>query len=97
MNADRLASESVVLQAPASYRGSARRLWALTRPGRPWAALLTVPLVLALVLGAWGLVTVWYLLFGLFLAPFRLVRRGSRKRRREELRHREVLEAAARR
>lgn len=39
------------------------------------------------------LVLYWYLLFGLLLVPYRIIRRGQRKRRREELRHREMLAA----
>ena len=35
----------------------------------------------------------WYLLFGLFLVPYRLLRRGARKRKSEALRHREMLGA----
>ena len=46
---------------------------------------------------AWMFVACWYfviyVLFGLWFIPYRLLRRGSRKRKQEKLRHREVLDA----
>jgi hypothetical protein len=33
----------------------------------------------------------WLLFFGIFVVPWRLLRRGQRKRKQEELRHREFL------
>ena len=42
---------------------------------------------------AWLFVTSWYLFFGIFLVPYRLIRRGQRKRKREALQHRETLAA----
>jgi fatty acid desaturase len=85
-----------------SYIGSRRRLWRLTSRGRDtmvaWhPALRTAAvaglylLALAAILAAWVVVTVWYVLFSVLLVPYRLVRRGSRKRKLEELRHRELL------
>jgi hypothetical protein len=94
---NRPASENVVIQAPMSFAGSAGRVWKLTRVGNPalrWA--LAIPAALMLLVFAWFLVAGWYLLFGLLLVPYRLVRRGSRKRKRDALRHRELLESAAR-
>jgi len=35
----------------------------------------------------------WYLLFGLLLVPYRLIRRGSRKQKIQERQHQEILEA----
>lgn len=90
--APRLASERVVIQSPTSFSGSGRRIWKLTDVGPPAARLATIPLAVVLVLLAWVLVLCWYLIFGLFLVPWRLIRRGGRKRKRDELRHRETLE-----
>lgn len=42
---------------------------------------------------AWLLVTGWYVLFGLLVVPYRLIRRGQRKDRLRELQHRELLAA----
>jgi hypothetical protein len=91
---ERLASEDVVLAAPLSYTGSAQRIWSVTRISDRTE--IVVPLVAAAILGTvgiWLLVTAWYLIFGVFLVPYRIVRRGQRKRRLEELRHREQLAA----
>ena len=41
----------------------------------------------------WTLIVGWYLVFGIFLIPYRLLRRGARKRKAEALRHREMLGA----
>ena len=92
-----LLSEQVVVSAPMSFDGSARRiagpLW--TRAGAAIKVLLGWWLVPILVVCAWTLVAGWYLIFGLLLAPYRLVRRGSRKRKRDEARHREMLDSQA--
>jgi hypothetical protein len=42
---------------------------------------------------AWIFVTAWYLVWGLLLVPYRLLRRGARKRKAEALRHREMMGA----
>lgn len=88
----RLASEDVIINAPMSYAGSAQRLLRLRRHGNSATAitLLTV-LAIVLVLVAWAVVTVWYLTWGLWLVPYRLLRRGARKRKAEAMRHRELL------
>lgn len=91
-------SEDVVVQAPMSFTGSRARIWKMVRrTGNPvvrWT--LAIPTALLAVAAAWCAVAGWYLLFGLFLGPYRLVRRGSRKRKREALRHREMLDAVER-
>lgn len=81
-----LASEKVIIQAPMSYTGSAKRIWRL---GTGWL----VPLLVVMIAAMWIVVTLWYVVFGLLLVPYRLIRRGSRKQRRDELRHRETLDA----
>jgi hypothetical protein len=88
----RLASEEVIISAPMSYAGSAQRIIRLRRRadgGRKLAAL--TALAILLIAFVWVLVTVWYLTWGLLLVPYRLVRRGQRKRKVEALRHRELL------
>jgi hypothetical protein len=88
----RLASEDVIISAPMSYTGSAQRILRLRRRadvGAPVAAV-TVSVVV-LVIAAWVLVTAWYLVWGIWLIPYRLVRRGARKRKLEALRHRELV------
>jgi Domain of unknown function (DUF1707) len=88
----RLASEDVIINAPMSYAGSAQRIMRLRRRadgGGSLVALTTAALVL--IVFAWAMVTVWYLTWGLLLIPYRLLRRGARKRKVEALRHRELL------
>lgn len=88
----RLASEDVIINAPMSYAGSAQRIMRLRRrahTGRTLAAITILAIVLMLMV--WVLVTAWYLTWGLLLVPYRLLRRGARKRKAEMLRHRELL------
>ena len=88
----RLASEDVIINAPMSFVGSAQRIFRLRRRANSGGAkaALTV-LATVLVLLAWAVVTVWYLTWGLWLIPYRLLRRGARKRKAEALRHRELM------
>lgn len=88
----RLASEDVIINAPLSYAGSAQRIMRIRRyaPEGAGNIALTV-LAVVLVVVAWALVTCWYLLWGLWLVPYRLLRRGSRKRKAEAMRHREMM------
>lgn len=95
---NKLASEKVVVSAPTSFSGSATRIWKMTDVNNTvvkW--LLLVPLALCLILMAWSLVAIWYViifgLFGIFVIPFRLLTRSGRNRKRSKLQHREVLEA----
>ncbi len=88
----RLASEDVIINAPMSYAGSAQRIMRIRRRaegGRKLVALTALAIMLILV--AWVFVTAWYLIWGLCLVPYRLLRRGARKRKAEALRHRELM------
>lgn len=90
----RLASEDVIISAPMSYAGSAQRLWRIRRRAttdRSLAAMTALAVVLVVMV--WVLVTVWYLWWGLLLVPYRLLRRGARRRKAEMLRHRELMGA----
>ena len=96
--APRLASEEIVVSAPLSFHGSAARIW---RPisrnaevtDNSWAAAGWYTLAILLVGLAWVGVSGWYLIFGLWVVPYRLIRRGQRKRKLDEARHRELLGA----
>ncbi len=83
-----------VIAAPMSFAGAVGRTTNLLWHGRPIAvkvvAVGAVPLILIF---WWGAIVVWYAVFGLILAPYRLVRRGSRKRKREGRIHEETLRA----
>ena len=92
--AEVLASEKVVVSAPMSLHGSAARIWKITRvtdnpAGRIGLGILASTLIAL----AWMLVIAWYTIFGILLVPYRLIRRDSRKRKVEALRHRETLTA----
>lgn len=91
----KLASERVVVAAPMSLSGSAGRIWKLVRGPMPLAVALGIVAVV-LITVVWVVVIAWYCVFGLWLVPYRLLRRGSRKRKREGLQHREVLAAVKR-
>jgi hypothetical protein len=94
----RLASEDVIINAPMSFAGAFQRTMRLRRKGnlnqKPWyVQVLWHWLVLnAMLLVWWSAVAGWYLLFGIVLVPYRLLRRGARKRKAEALRHREMLD-----
>jgi hypothetical protein len=125
-----LPSERIILAAPMSFEGSARRIWRLRSRisfadskrliwdrlhphvlaargwGKVgyWTALVTLLalawlgllmwyyLVVGLILAAWIAVLAWYCLFGVLLVPYRIIRRGQRRGRRDASRHRELLE-----
>lgn len=91
-------SKRAVIAAPMSFAGSAERAWMLTgRPhGTGWnmvgrsAAYVGVVLLIAV---WWAVIACWYLAFGVLLVPYRLVRRGQRKRAIASQRHAELLVA----
>jgi Domain of unknown function (DUF1707) len=88
----RLASEDVIINAPMSYAGSAQRIMRIRRRASVgWTIPAITVLAVVLVLVAWTFVTVWYLIWGVWLVPYRLLRRGTRKRKAEAMRHRELM------
>lgn len=81
--------------APMSFAGATQRtlnwLWHDKSSGVKFGVgLWAIPTILT---GWWGLILGWYVFFGLLLAPYRLVRRGSRKRKREAAMHKQMLQA----
>jgi hypothetical protein len=85
----------IVIAAPMSYAGSLGRTLNWFWHGRPpifrfgvgiWA----IPILTVV---WWLAISVWYFFFGLLLFPYRLLRRGSRKRKREARMHQETLQA----
>jgi hypothetical protein len=90
----RLASEDVIINAPFSYAGSAQRIWRIRRRARVgWPLVAVTMLAIVFVVVAWAFVTAWYLIWGLWLVPYRLLRRGARKRKAQAMRHRELMGA----
>ena len=91
-------SEDVIINAPMSFAGAAQRAWRLRRVAvgadGPWLAKLPMTVVaIVLLILWWAAIATWYILFGLALLPYRILRRGARKRKKEALRHREVMAA----
>lgn len=86
-------SERVVLAAPMSFAGSRQRIWNITTRRSTLGAISLGTVAVMLILTAWTVVMAWYLMFGLLLVPYRVMRRGQRKQKREALRHREALAA----
>ena len=97
---NKLASEKVVISAPFSFAGSAQRIWKMTDVDNPFLKFILALIAIVLIVFAWMFVACWYfvlyVLFGILFIPWRLLRRGSRKRKQERLRHREVLDAVHR-
>jgi len=95
MSTKRLASEKVIVNAPMSFAGSAQRMMR-ARTRNPVLRVVLLPVALLLVLLAWWAVAAWYVVafgvFGVVTLPYRLLRRGARKRKIERLRHRELLD-----
>jgi hypothetical protein len=91
---ERLRSERVIINAPMSFAGAAQRAWRIgdTLSG-PARVLCVAVVVLPIIALWWEAIVIWYLIFGLWLVPYRLLRRGARKRKQEALRHRETLAA----
>lgn len=94
---NKLASEKVVISAPFSFAGSAQRIWKMTDVENPFLKFILALIAIIFIMFAWVFVACWYfvlyMLFGILFIPWRLLRRGSRKRKQERLRHREVLDA----
>jgi hypothetical protein len=91
---DRHASEFIVTQAPMSFAGSAARCKRIV--WRNSDNVMVKIAVFGFLLPVWWLfVLAWYCTFGLLLVPFRLMRRGQRRRKLEDARHREQLASTA--
>lgn len=78
-----------------SFTGAAKRAWKLTRMGPPALRVLTIPLAIVLIALWWTVIVAWYALFNILLIPYRLLRRGSRNRKRNDRQHREILAAVS--
>jgi hypothetical protein len=89
----RLQSEKVVVAAPLSFAGSAARIWKITQVESPGAKVALACVAILLIACAWTVVLSWYSIFGLWVVPYRLIRRGSRQRKRQALQHREMMAA----
>ena len=101
----KLSSEKVVIEAPTSFKGAAKRIFKLIdtadRIENKWVRGITKVflwfLALNITVFSWIFVAMWYFvifyLFGLLVIPFRLFTRSNRKAKRQKLQHRELLDA----
>jgi len=89
-----LGSEDVVLDAPMSFTGMTKRTLRYTRrhPAHRWwsKTLDTTAVVLWLTL-AYAAILCWYCIFGLWLVPYRLIRRSQRRDEQRRRQHAELL------
>jgi uncharacterized membrane-anchored protein len=87
-----LVSAGMSVAAPMSFAGSAQRIWPLTRRGHNgWQSAGLVTAAILLITIVWALVLAWYATWGIWLIPYRLVRRGQRKQKLAEVRHVEMM------
>ena len=76
-----------------SFAGSAQRLAKLPESiTSPYLRATAWALAAVLIVMVWMFVLTWYLMWGLWLVPYRILRRGQRKQKAEQLRHREMIE-----
>ena len=72
------------MAAPFSFTGSAQRIWRMVPAKRGWATFFAGLGAVLLIVLAWGFVVTWYTLalmaVGLWIVPYRLIRRGQRRR-----------------
>ena len=90
-----MSKKKPVVSAPMSLNGSYLRTANALWHGQPsWFQLAFGWWMILLVLSFWWTAIItWYFVFGLLLVPYRLVRRGGRKRTIEQKRHEDLLEA----
>jgi hypothetical protein len=90
----RMDGSRTVVAAPMSFAGAVGITTNLLWHDRPIVVKVFGVFGVPAIVGLWWiLIVVWYAVFGLFLVPYRLVRRGSRKRKREARMHQETLRA----
>lgn len=84
------------MESPLSFTGSAKRIIPAVYGGMPkrrWAVPVAPVVVVLVISVTWIGVLLWYLVWGVFLIPFRLFHRLQRKSEVDALRHRELLDA----
>lgn len=68
-----------------SFTGSARRLWGPVRRSSSGTVKVLLGVLMATVIVlVWAGVAGWYLVFGLLVVPWRVLRRGQRRKKRED-------------
>lgn len=93
----RVDSADMSVAAPFSFLGSAQRLWRPVRHATGLAQLVLGFLMATVIAVAWAFILCWYMLFGLLVVPYRLIRRGQRKEKKRAAEHRELMERYSKR
>lgn len=84
----------MVIEAPFSFAGSAKRLWGpASRIANPAGRFAVQVLAVFGIMVAWTCVLMWYFCWGLLVVPWRLMRRSQRREKVARLRHEELLHA----
>lgn len=87
-------SEKVVVSSPMSYSGATQRLMNLAHVDNQLVKwFIAIPLVLISLIFIYACITIWYVCFGIFIIPWRLLRRSQRKAKKERLSNQEMLQA----
>ncbi len=87
-------TRGAIVAAPMSFTGSGQRIWRMVPLALPLPLRIALLTFAVLVIGiVWTFVLAWYMTFGLLVVPYRLIRRGQRKRNVEARRHAELLAA----
>lgn len=101
-----LESEKVIIESPMSFVGSSKRAVLILEDMPAWPSggdffdkfkvvvfwFVILVLWTLLVLMWWTAICAWYLVFGILVIPYRLIRRSQRQNKKRELQHRELLE-----
>ncbi len=75
-----------------SFAGSAGRIAKLPAAvGNPFLKAVAWTVAISLIMFAWTMIFCWYMMWGLWLVPYRVIRRGQRKRKLEARRHAEIV------
>ena len=87
-------TRGAIIAAPLSFTGSAQRIWRIVPLALPLPLRIALLSLAVVAIGlVWTFVLAWYMTFGLLVVPYRLIRRGQRKRKVEARRHAELLAA----
>lgn len=95
-----LGSEEVILDAPMSFTGVTKRTVRFSKrhpTSAWWGTSLAVTGYVLWLLTAYLTIASWYLLFGLWLVPYRLIRRSQRRDEQRRRQHAELLAGTTRR
>lgn len=77
-----MTAEKPIVSSPLSFTGSTQRLWRpVHHAANPAAKVALGALVVVALLFVWTFIVCWYLLWGLLVVPWRLLRRGQRRQK----------------